>query len=1289
MRIQKLHDVFVPSADEEELDETKNATAFAELVQCLDDRSLSLVIREARDDGRKSLKVLREHYQGKGKPRIIALYTELTSLKKGESENTTDYMIRAETAATALKSAEEVISDGLLIAMVLKGLPRSFKTFSTVVIQREKPMTFSDFKTALRDYEENEKSCKTEEQDNVMYNKPQKRFEGKCFKCDKKGHKSSDCWLKSEKWCSNCKSKTHNTRECRSKKDGKDAAKAANEPKKEDNEEDNEEDNDEHSFTFTLQDSSDRRRNGQNENLLVDTGATSHIINDSSKFINFDDNFDPSTHFMELADGSKSNVVLGKGNARVKLFDVRGNMHDVMLYNALYIPSYSQNIFSVSAEVGRGGTVNLGKQVSKYTTEEGNVFEIRQKGRLYYLNSVSSSSNNASSIEEWHKILGHCNYGDVRKLEKVVKGMKITDHKEPECEVCIQGKMCQIRNREPDQKAQAPLQFVHCDLAGPIEPTAKDGFKYALSFVDDFTGINMVYFLRQKSDTVEATEKYLADVAPYGKVKRIRSDNGGEFINYKFKSLLRKHAIKHETSAPYSPHQNGTVERAWRSLFSMARCLLLDAGLPKYLWTYAVMASAYIRNRCFNPRLGKTPYEALIGKQPKLSKMHVFGSTCYAFVQNPKKLEARSQKGIFIGYDKGSPAYLVFYPETNKVEKVRCVKFIDNFRAMKDDQDDVILDRGKGEDTDKPKIPSIVDEQQNISEVEADNTPDTQEQHEPDIHEERYPMRARNKPSYYGQNEINELQDNASYMLDYCYRLADIPVNYMQAVDAPDANKWQEAMNTEMKALTDNETFELVPHPKDRQIVGAKWVYTIKTNQNGEETYKARFVAKGYSQVQDIDYKETFAPTARMSSVRTLLQRTLQHDMIIHQMDVKTAYLNAPIDREIYIEQPEGYEKFGNNGEKLVCKLKRSLYGLKQSGRNWNNLLHNFLTKENFTQSLADPCLYVRALDDERCVIVIIWVDDIIIAASDSDLLCSVKDSLRNRFKMTDLGELKWFLGTEFKRNGDSIKMNQTRYIQKILSRFKMSDCKPKPTPCILGTEKVSNEKSPELADSRLYRAMVGSLIYVMTGTRPDLCYIVTKLSQKMSKPTQADLSTAKHVLRYMKGTQELGLTFRKSLSPLTLKGFCDSDWGASIEDRRSVTGYNFQLSQDGPLISWKSRKQPTVALSTCEAEYVALANAIQEAKFLRQLCVDMKVSIGGKLLIKIDNQGAMNLAKNPVHHQRSKHIDIKYHFIRSEIQEGRINLEYIPSEENIADVFTKPASKTKLNSFGGTMLGR
>ena len=209
-----------------------------------------------------------------------------------------------------------------------------------------------------------------------------------------------------------------------------------------------------------------------------------------------------------------------------------------------------------------------------------------------------------------------------------------------------------------------------------------------------------------------------------------------------------------------------------------------------------------------------------------------------------------------------------------------------------------------------------------------------------------------------------------------------------------------------------------------------------------------------------------------------------------------------------------------------------------------------------------------------------------------------------------------------------------------------------------------------------------------MAGTRPDLCYVVTKLSQKMAEPTDADLSMAKHVLRYLKHTRTLGLRFQKSKLPLKLRGFSDSDWGASLLDRRSISGYNFQLTENGPQISWKSRKQPTVALSTCEAEYIALAQAVQEAKFLAQLCTDMGMCNAEEVTMNVDNQGALNLAKNPINHQRSKHIDIKYHFIRAEVQKGFISLNYVPTEENIADIFTKPASKGKLERFRPFLMG-
>ena len=338
----------------------------------------------------------------------------------------------------------------------------------------------------------------------------------------------------------------------------------------------------------------------------------------------------------------------------------------------------------------------------------------------------------------------------------------------------------------------------------------------------------------------------------------------------------------------------------------------------------------------------------------------------------------------------------------------------------------------------------------------------------------------------------------------------------------------------------------------------------MKSSPDSVDKFKARYVAKGYSQVPDLDYHETFSPTAWITSIRMLLQLALQDNLIVHQMDVSSAYLNAPIDCAIFIEQPEGFVEFGKDGKKLFCKLKKSIYGLKQSGHNWNELLHNFLLQQNFNMSQADSCVYSKLVGNLK-VIIIIWVDDIIIAASNENLLNVTKDSLCQNFRMKDFGKLYCFLGIEFKHDSETIQMVQSRYIEKLLYRFGMKDCKPKATPCDLSVGKVMESHSEKLHDARLYREMVGSLIYIMTCTHPDLCYIVTKLSQNMCNPTKAHLSMARHVLRYLKGTINSGLIFQKeNCKELKLQGFCDSDWGAS-SDRRSITGYGFELCDNGP----------------------------------------------------------------------------------------------------------------------------
>ena len=320
-------------------------------------------------------------------------------------------------------------------------------------------------------------------------------------------------------------------------------------------------------------------------------------------------------------------------------------------------------------------------------------------------------------------------------------------------------------------------------------------------------------------------------------------------------------------------------------------------------------------------------------------------------------------------------------------------------------------------------------------------------------------------------------------------------------------------MDEEMHSLRENNTFTLTSLPEGKKIVGGRWVYAIKNNPDGSEKYKARYVAKGYSQKMGEDYVETFSPTANMTSIRVLMQKAAQENLILHQMDVKTAYLNAPIDCEIYMEQPEGYEVKSTTNEKLVCKLERSLYGLKQSGRNWNKVLHDYLTKNEFVQNQADHCVYTREMEHNK-VILVIWIDDLIIAASDENALTGVKDMLMARFKMKDLGKLGHFLGIDFNQSEDCVTMSQTKYVEKILERFNMQDCKPRATPC---EQKLNYTDDAVLSDVTKYREAVGSLIYLTVCTRPDLSYIVSKLSQYFSKPTEQQWSTVKHVLRYLK----------------------------------------------------------------------------------------------------------------------------------------------------------------------------
>ena len=1274
MRRLKMHKVILPATEggDTDVDDEDNADVYAELIQCLDDTSINLIFRDARDKGREALAILRSHYMSAEKPRVIALYTELISLVKGCDEDLTQFMLRAETVKAQLVKAGETISDSLLMAMVLKGLPSEFKSFMTMAINQA-PANFADFKKSLRIYEGTMKVCEQGGADSVMYVKKTV----KCFGCGQKGHVKKECPNKArndgaskKKWCEFCRTTTHNTNVCRKKPKeppGSSTAKMCTEGETE-----------KHSYSFKVsaddgEDQSEATADSINA-VLVDTGATTHIITDKSKFVKFEDSFNPETHFIELANGKRSNnLAQGRGTARIELVDTRGVVQEALLEDALYVPSFRQDIFSVDRATARGASVEFRGDSGVLKTSCGTMFNVVKRGKLYFLNSVVHTKYSSRSVKEWHEAMGHCNVKDLKKTQECVNGMCIKGVEKLECKICIQGKMCNEKCTLPDERATKPLDFVHADLAGPITPTGKDGFKYVLGFTDDCSGVVYTYMLKCKSDTLKGTEKFLADVAPHGEVKRLRTDGGGEFMSKQYKELMVKNKIKHETSASHSPHQNGTAERQWRSLFDMSRCMLLDKGLPKYMWPYAVSYAAYTRNRCYVERLGKTPFEVFVGKKPNVSQMQCFGQECLSLVQGAKKLDARANEGTFVGYDKYSPAYLVFDPDTQVVRKVRCVKFLTK-SVQKTDEDVVPVPYTSDQAKTEAKKP---DEAREDDGTEPE-VPDHDDEPAQEDESRRYPTRERAKPKWLEEYvaKVTDSSDN----LDFCYRVGvHVPDTFEQARDCDDSVQWKRAMDDELESLVDNDTFELVNLPEGRKCIGGKWVYAVKQgNAENDVKYKARYVAKGFSQVENVDYQETFSPTAQMSSLRMLIQSSVDQDMCIQQMDVKSAYLNAPIDCELYVKQPKGYAVYDKSGKELVWKLRKSLYGLKQSGRNWNNVLHDTLVKQGYTQSEADPCLYML-IQGESKVHVLVWVDDILVCSNDDKLLKCTKQMLSNSFKMKDLGTINKFLGIEFSVTEDgSITMSQKEYAERVLERFKMCKCNPRSYPMSESYCKDVDE-TEKFKDVRLYQELVGCLIYMMTSTRPDLSYSVSKLATKMSNPSERDWEAAKEVLRFVKGTVNNKLVFRKSQDDPRITGYCDADWGGS-RDRKSTTGYVYMLNESSAFVCWKTRKQSVVALSSCEAEYIAMAHAVQEGLFLQKIFADLYGrNVNSGITLHVDNQGAVALSKNKMCQQRSKHIDVKYHFIRSHIEIGTVSPVHVPTNVNKADAFTKPLSGGRL----------
>ena len=432
-----------------------------------------------------------------------------------------------------------------------------------------------------------------------------------------------------------------------------------------------------------------------------------------------------------------------------------------------------------------------------------------------------------------------------------------------------------------------------------------------------------------------------------------------------------------------------------------------------------------------------------------------------------------------------------------------------------------------------------------------------------------------------------------------------------------------------------------------------------------------------------LDYEETFAPVVRFESVRTLIALSAKYGLRLEQLDVTTAFLNGELEQEIYMSQPEGFVVPGK--ENYVCKLKRSIYGLKQSPRCWNETVHTFLSDNNFRQADSDPCIYVNREDYGSILIVAVYVDDIIVASKTDSQIGKFKTLIGDRFKIKDLGLLNYFLGvTVDQRTDGSIFIGQKSYTNALLEKYSMTDCKPVGTPVSTDVKLTLSTDGQKPADTRLYQSAVGSLLHLSLRTRPDISFAVSLVAKFASSPTTEHWSAVKRIFRYLKGTVNLGLQYFPSKNE-ECEGFADASWADDVDDRKSTSGYVFKLS--GAPITWKSKKQTSVALSTAEAEYLSLAAAVQEAVWLRHLLEDFDKPLQSPMVIHEDNQATISMTKNPQFHGRAKHMELRFHFVRQHICSNNVELIYCPSEENIADLFTKSLALDKHQYFR-TLLG-
>jgi hypothetical protein len=1017
---------------------------------------------------------------------------------------------------------------------------------------------------------------------------------------------------------------------------------------------------------------------------LIDSAASNHMTRTSDILCNVRP-YHGSSH-IQVANGSHLAIN--------EVGDINPSFKDVYVS-----PGLSNSLLSVGQLVENNCDVHFSRdgclvqdQVSGKILAKG-----PKVGRLFPLHfSIPSCLSFACETvnthnEVWHKRLGHpnsvvlshmLNSGLLGNKEHISKNLSF------DCSVCKLGKSKTLSFSSHGSRAKKCFDVVHSDVWGISPVISHARYKYFVTFIDDFSRYTWVYFLRSKSEVLSVFQTFVAYVETQFStgIKILRSDSGGEYMSHEFHDFLHHKGIVSQRSCPYTPQQNGVAERKNRHLLDVVRTLLLESSVPSKFWVEALSTAVYLINRLPSQVLNlDSPYYRLYHQHPSYLNLHTFGCVCFVHLppHERHKLSAQSVKCAFMGYSISHKGYVCYDLCSNKCRISRNVVFFENqsfFSTHVESLPEISIlpcfdELSPLTERFKPGM-VYTRRQPTLPLPETDPSSETVPTTSPEIDQPsetipasgpRRSARVSRPPDRYGFSHTS---------LNTTLSSTSIPTCFSEAVKY---ECWQKAMDEELRALQDNHTWDVVPCPSNVKAIGCKWVYSVKLRSDGTlDRYKARLVALGNRQEYGVDYEETFAPVAKMTTVRTVISVAASQGWPLHQMDVKNAFLHGDLKEDIYMTPPPG---LFSSPSSAVCKLKRSLYGLKQAPRAWFEKFRSTLLRFSFVQSQYDSSLFL-CKTPAGLVLLLVYVDDIVITGTDSSLIEHLKQNLQASFHMKDLGHLTYFLGLEVHTDSSGIFLNQHKYTQDLISLAGLQDSSSVDTPMEINV-KFRSEEGDLLSDPTVFRQLVGSLNY-LTITRPDISFAVQQVSQFMQTPRHLHLAAVRRIIRYLRGSSSRGLFFPTG-SSLRLVAYSDADWAGCPDTRRSVTGWCMFLGDS--LISWKSKKQARVSKSSTESEYRAMSAACSEIVWLRGLLAELGFSQSDSTSLHADNTSAIQIATNPVYHERTKHIEVDCHSIREAMDNRVISLPHVSTNLQIADIFTKAMTRQRHQFLVGKLM--